>query len=208
MSEHYWRKVFAGAWDTTWRVLGWSKEKIASAAAGLIGTVIFGGVTAGFNLVNSAISAALGVAIVAVCVFVWGLFQTPAQMYRTAQDENKRMNERLEAGTGKRKRPRADFDKWRHVPKLELQQAAQLWSGEQPGMGMFGEVKDNYAMLSGAVQTGDLEIGFDQTVEPRMQSIVRQREMENPRPDLKVTRAALQAFAKRHGYDPEFLRNK
>jgi hypothetical protein len=41
-----------------------------------------------------------------------------------------------------------------------------------------------------------------------MQSIVRQREMENPRPDMKVTRTALQAFATRYNYDPEFLRDK
>ncbi len=204
MSDHYWREVFAGAWGTTWRVLGWSKEKIAGAVAALIGTIIVGGAAAGFNLVNSAISATVGVAVVAACVFVWGFFKTTAQMYRAAQVEKKQMNE---TGTGKRKRPRADFDKWRHVPKLELQQAAQLWSGEQPGLGMYGEVAETYAMLCGAIQTGDLEIGFNQTVEPRMRGIVHQREMENPRPDMKVTREALRAFAKRHGYDPEFLRD-
>ena len=116
--------------------------------------------------------------------------------------------ERLDGAPGRRKRPRADFDKWRHVPKYDLQTAAQLWCGEQPAIGMFGGVKETYAMLCGAIQTGDLQIGFNPTVDPRMQTIVRQSDMENPRPDMKVARTALKAFAKRHNYDPEFLRDK
>src|SRR5260370_28441445 len=107
MSERYWRKVIGGAWSTTWRVLGWSNEKIASAVATFIGTCVVGGVTAGFNLVNSAIGAAVGVTVVATGVFVWGLFLTPAQLYRAAQDENRRLKERL-AAAHRRKRPRAE----------------------------------------------------------------------------------------------------
>jgi hypothetical protein len=41
-----------------------------------------------------------------------------------------------------------------------------------------------------------------------MREVVRRAQQENPRADMKVTREALQAFAKLHGYAPEFLREK
>jgi hypothetical protein len=140
---------------------------------------------------------------------------TVAEM-KTARDrlyqaikEGRHISGNYPLDTNRRKqRPPPDYDKWRHVPKLDLQTAAQLWSGEQPGSGMFGAVQETYAMLCGAIQNGELEIALDETVDPRMRSIVRQRQMDNPRLDMKVTRTALQAFAKRHNYDPEFLRDR
>ena len=74
-------------------------------------------------------------------------------------------------------------------------------------MGMFGDVKETYAMLSGGIQSGEIEIEGDPTIDPRMRNAVLQARRENPTPDMTVTRAALKTFAKLHGYDPEFLRD-
>ena len=168
----------------------------------LIGTVLFGGVTAGFSLFTSSMSVLAGLVIVGAVVFVWGVFETQREMYRDMiVESNKR------ASSGARKRPPANFEKWRHVPKMDIQTAAQLWTGEQPGMGMFGEVKETYAMLCGGVQNGELEIDIDPTTDPRMRNAVLQQRRDNPPPGLIVTRHALKTFAKLHGYDPEFLRD-
>ena len=108
----------------------------------------------------------------------------------------------------RRRRGPPDYEKWRHVETMDLQTAAQLWSDEQPGMGMFGEVKETYAMLAGAIGNGQLNFKMDQTIDPRMQNAIRERARENPNPNMKVTRDDLKAFAKLHGYDPKFLRDK
>jgi hypothetical protein len=97
-------------------------------------------------------------------------------------------NKRTSAGQAGRKRPPANFEKWRHVPKMDLTTAAQLWTGEQPGMGMFGEVRETYAMLSGGIHSGELEIEADPTIDPRMRNAVLQRMRENPSPNTIVTR--------------------
>jgi hypothetical protein len=208
MEEDYWRKVYRGASERTWRLLGWSKEKAIGIAVLVIGTVLVGGVASLFNLVSNSITVLAGLAVVAASVFLWGVFETQAEMYHVVSDEKELMSTRVEAPGVRRKRPPANFDKWRHVPKLELQTAAQLWTGEQPGLGMFGEVKETYAMLCGGIQTGQLAFELEDSVDPRMREIVRRAQQENPRPDMKVTREALQAFAKLHGYAPEFLREK
>jgi hypothetical protein len=208
MEEHYRRKVFRDAWERTWRLLGWSKEKAIGTAALVVGTILVGGVASLFSLVSNSITVLAGVVVVAAGVFLWSVFETQAEMYHAVSDEKERMTTKPEAAGGRRKRPPANFDKWRHVPKLELQTAAQLWSGEQPGLGMSGEVKETYAMLCGGIQTGELMFELEDSVDPRMRDLVRRTQQDNPRPDMKVTRAALQAFAKRHGYAPEFLREQ
>lgn len=213
MEEDYWRKVFKGAWGTTLNLLGWSRQKAVSGAVLLVSTVLFGGAAAGFNLFTGSMSLLAGVVIVGAVVFVWGLFETQRAMYRELYrsmivESNKRAtNNKTSGGWAGRERPPANFDKWRHVPKMDLTTAAQLWTGEQPGMGMFGDVKETYAMLSGGIQSGELEIEADPTTDPRMRNAVLQRRRENPAPDMSVTRVALKAFAKLHGYDPEFLRD-
>jgi hypothetical protein len=72
-------------------------------------------------------------------------------------------------------------------------------------MGIFGEAKDNFAMLRGAVEKGDLDFVEDSVVEPRMRRIMRERAQANPGPETKVTRDALRAFARKYSYKPKFL---
>lgn len=208
MEGDYWRRVLKRAWSTTLNLFGWSWQKTIGGAVVLVGAVLYGGVTAGFNLVTGLTSALAGLVIVGPIVFVWGIFQTQREMNLELYRETiAASNRRASGGWEGRKRPPANFDKWRHVLKMDLTTAAQLWTGEQPGMGMFGEVKETYAMLSGGIQSGELEIEGDPTIDPRMRNAVLQQRRENPSPNMIVTRAALKAFAKLHKYDPEFLRD-
>ena len=208
MEGNYRHRLFKGAWSTTLNLLGWSRQKAVSGAALLVGTVLFGGATAGYNLVTSSISVVAGLVIVGAVIFLWGIFETQREMYlELYRDMIAASNKRTSGERERRKRPPANFDKWRHVPRMDLVTAAQLWTGEQPGIGMFGDVKETYAMLSGGIQSGELEIEADPTTDPRMRNAVLDRMRENPGPHMIVTRAALKAFASLHKYDPEFLRD-
>lgn len=213
MEDDYTRRVLKGAWDTTLNLVGWSTQKAVSGIALLVGTVLFGGATAGFNLVTGSISVLAGLIIVGAVVFVWSIFETQREMYRElyrdmiAASNKQATSNPTPGGWAERKRPPANFEKYRHLPRMELQTAAQLWAGEQPGMGIFGEAKDNYAMLCGAIQSGELAIEDDPTIDPRTRNAVLARRRENPSPNMNVTRSALKAFAKLHGYDPAFLRD-
>jgi hypothetical protein len=200
--------VLKRAWSTTLNLFGWSWQKAIGGAVVLVSAFLFGGVTAGFNLVTGSTSLLAGLVIVGPMVFVWGIFQTQHEMYlELFREMIAASNKQASGGREGRKRPPANFDKWRHVPKMDLTTAAQLWTGEQPGMGMFGEVKETYAMLSGGIQSGEIEIEGDPTIDPRVRNADLQQKRLNPSPNLIVTRAALRAFAKLHKYDPEFLRD-
>jgi protein-S-isoprenylcysteine O-methyltransferase Ste14 len=100
MKGDYRRKVFRGAWDRTWRLLGWSKEKAIGTAVLVVGTVLVGGVASLFNLVSNSITVLAGVAVVAVGVFLWGVFETQAEMYHAVSDEKERTTTRAEGGMG------------------------------------------------------------------------------------------------------------
>ena len=82
MEDDYRRRVLKGAWDTTLNLLGWSRQKAASGIALLVGTVLFGGAAAGFNLLTGSISVFAGLIIVGAVVFVWGIFETQRETYR------------------------------------------------------------------------------------------------------------------------------
>jgi hypothetical protein len=81
MEGDYQRRVLKGAWSKTLNLLGWSRQKAVSGAALLVGTVLFGGATAGFNLITSSISVVAGLLIVGAVVFLWGIFETQREMY-------------------------------------------------------------------------------------------------------------------------------
>jgi hypothetical protein len=52
------------------------------------------------------------------------------RLYQAIRD-NRHISGNYPLGTGRGKqRPPPDYDKWRHVPKLDLRTAAQLWCGE------------------------------------------------------------------------------
>jgi len=104
--------------------------------------------------------------------------------------------------------PKPDFEMWRHREKLTLLEAAQLWSGARPSitLGTKGSIKDTYAMLSGAIQKGELKFIADGSIAPQARDTLRQMQQQNPHSNTQVTRTDLKVFARLHGYDPEFLR--
>jgi hypothetical protein len=71
---------------------------------------------------------------------------------------------------------------------------------------MPSKVRDWYEALASAVRKGELDFVPDYS---GYRDHDREREHQKSGPHLNtvVTRTALQAFAKRHGYDPEFLRD-
>jgi hypothetical protein len=210
MAEHYWRPVFARAWSKTRHFVGWSKEQVVSGVALFIGTVIFGGMTAGFDLVGSSISVSVGLVVVAVMVFVWSVFQTQKEMYRELDAKHLEKIGTLQAVVVAAVSPRPpapDYDKWRHRPSMNLRTAAQLWSGERPSNKLVGDAKETYEMLYGAVQAGELALDLDPSVPSALQSTDLRMRQERASADTVVTRASLKTFAKRHNYDPIFLRD-
>lgn len=205
VKREYIKEVVRRAWSKTTSFLGWRMEKFVAGLIAVVAIVIVGGVSAAFKSLLGSLGVAAAFVIVATVAFIWNVIEAQADMYWDVSEAKGKENDAAGIRPNLRRRPAADFEKWRHVPALTLQEAAQLWAGEQPGMGMFGVVKDNYAMLRGAVENGDLDFIFDTMVEPRMMSVIRERMRENPGPDMKVTRQALKGFANQYKYKPKFL---
>jgi hypothetical protein len=107
-----------------------------------------------------------------------------------------------------RKRRPPDFDKWRHVEILEVGKAAQLWEGEAPGLALKGAAAETYEMLRAAIRKGELGFITTNSPHPHADDTARQLERREPMTYTKVTRAGLQAFAAKYGYNPEFLRDR
>jgi hypothetical protein len=204
-ANRYWREVFKGAWRNTLRRVGWDPTKVILAIAAFIGSWTLGGI------VFSATGAVLiGITALAPFIFVWGLLQAQADMYR---DLERRQAASAAAGpreTNQPAIPKPDFDMWRHREKLSLIEAAQLWAGFRPSLslGTRGSVKDTYAMLTGAIQKGELPFIPDGSIDPSARDTVRRMQQQNPHQNTQLTRAALKAFAIKYEYDPEFLRDR
>ncbi len=207
MADNYWRNVFKDAWEKTKRPLGWSREKVSSTAVTVIAAFVAGGVGAVFNVVLASIGVLIALAVVGLGLFVWGIIETQAEMYRKIEEVSRLRIESLENAINQERRPAPDYEKWRHRANMNLRTAAQLWTGERPGMKLVGDAKETYEMLHGAVESGELALELDPAIDPRMQRTARAMKQKNPSADTVVTRTALKAFAARNGYDPEFLKD-
>jgi hypothetical protein len=201
----YWKKVFSGAWEKTYKPLGWDRKKVAVVIIA-VGTIVVAGVHLGLlAMIPSAVGymwIAAPVAFAAFVLFVSGIFETQSEMYAGLSN---RIIE-LEAGLARLKAPPPDYAAWRHVHSFDLRQASFLWCELNPAMSMPFNVQAWYNALGSAVQRGEL------LFEPRQRdfldkSAARQLEKQNPELDTVVKRSALQDWAKRHGYDPVFLRD-
>jgi hypothetical protein len=102
--------------------------------------------------------------------------------------------------------PPPDYTAWRHVDRLTLRDAAFLWRDLSPALAMPSNVKAWYAALASAITRG--ELFFEPHYTGHMnRADERDAQKRNPQLDTIVTRTALQTFAKKYGYDPEFLRD-
>jgi hypothetical protein len=205
----YWREVFKGAWKNTLRRVGWDPLKVILAVATLLGAWILGVTLAPVTMTEAFL---IGIAILAPIIFVWGMIQAQADMYRdlmAKQPTPATAVAPVQASGNYLADPKPDFDMWRHRENLTLLEAAQLWAGVRPSMtwGTRGSIKDTYAMLEGAIQKGDLAFDPEGSIHPPAWDTAVQMERKNPRNSTKLTRAGLKAFATKYGYQPEFLKD-
>jgi hypothetical protein len=206
---HYWRDVFKGAWASTLDLVGWDKKKALSAAFVPIGTLVITGIANGFSSFSTIISLLVGVALLVPLLFLWGIIQTQADMYRDLAKQQTAPAPPVTAPeTNHLATPKPDFEMWRHRENLTLLEAAQLWAGVRPSVawGTRGAVNDTYAMLSGAIQKGELSFLPEGSTHPPAWNTAVQMEKKNPNPSTKLTRTGLKTFAAKYSYDPEFLR--
>ena len=116
-----------GSWEKTKHPLGWSRQKFATLANPIIGVLAVGGIGGAFNFALAFLGGIIGFVVVTIVLFIWELFDTQSEMYRKLADELVRTSKRLPA----------NFRKWRYVRRMNLRTAAQLWTGEPPGIGIM-----------------------------------------------------------------------
>ena len=106
----YWRKVLSGAWDETYRPLDWTATKAAVVLVA-VGTIILAGVHLGPGAIFASAVGYLWIlapiAFAALVLFVWGSFQTTAELYAKldAQPEPRLRNLRPLLRDTKSRRP-------------------------------------------------------------------------------------------------------
>ena len=153
-SDHYWRDVLKDAWASTLDLVGWDKKKALSAAFIPIGTLVIAGISNGFSALSTIISLVLGVALLVPLLFVWGIIQTQAKIYRDLVAQRSVTTVVAPAQPDRSKA--ADFEKWRHVEILELRKASATCGkvGDQ-GIALKGRAAETYAMLCAAIKNGN-----------------------------------------------------
>jgi hypothetical protein len=222
---NYWRKVFARAWADTKQSFGRNQKTAATvlvAVAGLVVTLFQLGFAATVASAVGLLSAgaALSSIIAGVVLFVWNFFSAQANLYIELSKSSGEKIAALEsalaelkeppldyAAIRELKEPPLDYAAIRHIDRLTLREAAFFWCDLLVGrQSMPSNVSTWYSALQSAVRKGELDFvpEYSGYRDPE-----REREHQKSRPHLNtvVKRTALQAFAKRHGYDPKFLRD-
>jgi hypothetical protein len=142
--------------------------------------------------------------VVAGCLlFVWNFFSVPAAL----DAELGKKIAALEASLANLQKPPPDYGAWRHVDKLTLREAAFLWCDLPPEGSMTSNVRAWYEALASAVRKG--ELNFEYRPSGRMMDRDADFDYQKDNPDLntKVERTALQSWAKKHNYNPKFLKD-
>ena len=204
----YWRKVLSGAWDETYRPLDWTATKAAVVLVA-VGTIILAGVHLGPGAIFASAVGYLWIlapiAFAALVLFVWGSFQTTAELYAKLDATTRTTIAELEAALAGYQKPPPDYEAWRHVDRLTLREAAFLWCDLSPGPSMPPNVHAWFNAFSSAIQRGELP--FEHQPRARVHAETeRQSEKRNPTLSTVVARTALQRFAKANDHHPKFLR--
>jgi len=196
--SNYWRKVFAQAWTDTKQSFGWNQKTAATvlvAVVGLGGTFFQLGFAATVTSATGLLWTALPFIGAGFLLFIWNFLSAPAALHTQLSNKIAALE-----------KPPPDYAAIRHIDRMTLREAAFYWCDLSPGPSMPSNVREWYGALTSAATNGELKFepnysGYrDQETEYELQK-------RNPQLDTIVTRKALQAFAKRHGYDPKFLRD-
>lgn len=103
-----------------------------------------------------------------------------------------------------KKMAKPNYTAIRHVEIFSLSAASKLWNDIDPNEGPTLDTLAWLEALEDAVRRKELPIVSRYQEYDRD---MRKVEHEHPDMDTKVTKAALKEFAKRHNYDPRFLRD-
>jgi hypothetical protein len=205
--DHYWRRVFKTAWDDTKHSFGWNQKTVAAALiaiAGILVTLFQLGVAAMITSATGLFLTALPFAIAGLVLFAWNFFSTPPRLHANLGAKISA----LEAALANFEKPPPDYRAWRHVDQLTLGQAAFLWCDLEPSLSVTPKMRAWLEALKAAVKKGELEFVPEiDPYQPGGEDRQRRHQMENAYSNTIVTRSALQQFAKKHGYDPVFLRD-
>jgi hypothetical protein len=203
---NYWRKVFARAWADTKQSFGWNQKTaiiVLTAVVGLAVTYFQSGSIAAIASATGLFWTGLATVAAALVIFLWNFFSIPP----TLDTELNKKIAGLESKLANLEQPPPNYAAIRNIDRLTLREAAFYWCDLPVGRGwMPSNVLDWYKALVAAVRSGELDFVPDHS---GYRDYDREREHRKSRPHLGtvVTRSALQAFAKRHGYDPKFLRD-
>jgi len=197
----YWGKVFARAWTDTKESFGWNQKTLLTvvvAVAGVVGTLFQLGFGAAFASATGLLWIALPVASVAFVVFAWNCFSAIIDV---------ELSRRADQKSAAPQQPPPNYEAWRHVDRLTLREAAYLWCDLSPEGSMPSNVRAWYEALASAVRKGELNLEYRPS--GRMMGRDADFDYQKDNPDLNTTvkRTALQAWAKKHNYDPKFLRD-
>jgi hypothetical protein len=144
---------------------------------------------------------ALPFVIAGFVLFVWNFLSVPPVLHTE-------LSEKLNSLESKLGPPAPDYAAWRHVDELNLRDAAFLWCDVPPSpQPMPSNVSAWYSALASAVTKGDLDFVPQYRDRPQDRRLQRDNQKRNPDLSTIVKRTALQAFAKRNGHDPKFLRD-
>jgi hypothetical protein len=205
----YWRKVFARAWADTKQSFGWNITTLVSVLvvlAGVVGTLFQLGFGAAFESATGLLWPVLPVVGVAFVLFAWNFFSAIIDVELSTRTDQK-VAVLQSALANLRQPPPPDYRPWRHVDQLALWEAAFLWCDLSPAVGpMPSNVAAWYGALAAAVTKGELKFVFrDRGYGDSQRHYDNQK--RNPELGTSVKRTALQAWAKKHNYDPKFLKD-
>jgi hypothetical protein len=205
----YWTKVFKGAWDRTWRPLGWDRKKVAVGVTA-IGTIVVALFHFGWAAMITT-AAGLGwtiapIAFAATILFAWGVFETQANLYKELEESSTATISELQIVIAKSKEPPPNYEAWRHVHEITLKKAAFLWCEVEPRMAQPPKVTAWLNALEAAVKKGELDF-LPKYSDQGRRDRQRSHQQDGAWSETVVTRDHLKAFAKAHGNDPIFLRD-
>lgn len=95
-----------------------------------------------------------------------------------------------------------NYSAWKLVSQMNVANASRLWCDIEPGHPYSRESMAWATAMLDAIKTGALPI----VSKPNAAKEVVERERTNPTWHTEISREAMQAWAKAHGHNPEFLR--
>jgi len=198
--------VFARAWADTKQSFGWNQKTVAAGLVAIAGVAIIFfqlGFVAALASATGLAWTALPIIIAGVLLFLWNFFSAPVSLHTELSNKIAA----LEAAVANLKEPPPDYAAFRRVDRMNLRDAAFLWCDLPPsGSMMPPNVTAWYEALASAVRNGELV--FEPTYSGYgREETERDVQKRNPKIGTMVKRTALQAFAKKHGHDPKFLRD-